>query len=962
MRKFRKLISALLISLVLLAVVGFFLAPPILQKILINKLSENLHRKVYIENIKFNPFLLTLEINGFKINELNSNNIFFSFNKLFVDLELSSIFKKGIVVKELNLDTPYGNIIHTQDNTFNFCDLIPKKADGKEEKKDGIKFSINNIQITNGRFIFNDMPRKTVHEISELRLSVPFISNLPHYIENYVNPEFYAKVNGKEFSLKGATKPFKKSLETSLNIDIKNFDIPYYLAYLPFKPNFVLESCFFSTNLLVKYTQYEDKSPTMLINGIFNVSNISLKSKEKSPLLKLASLDLSISESDIFSKKVHINEISIKSPEIHLKRDENGDINFKKIIPQQKRIEENKEEKTNEKEPEITLDKISLEGGILFFADYYNDVDFQSRLENIEINLKNFKSSGKEPFDITTKMNINRNGLISLAGSVILKPIDVNMSLDLKNIAIKPFQTYFEDKVNILVTDGYFNTTGKLNFRHSKSGKSSINFAGKASITNLKTIDNENAQDFLNWKSLYLDGVSIKTEPMDIKVENVSLTDFYSKIVVNQDGTLNLQKIVVKEESEESKKEKETNRQEQKKPKIKISKVTLQNGHINFTDLYIKPNYTANMVELTGRVSGLTTEENIFADVDIKGRFENYAPLEITGKINPLREDLFVDLKIDFKDMDLSPLTPYSGKYLGYTIEKGKLFLALKYYIEKKKLDAQNKIFLDQFNLGDRVESPSATKLPVRLAIALLKNRKGEIDLDIPVTGRIDDPEFSIWRIVLKVIVNLLEKAATAPFALLGSLFGGGEELSYVEFDYGTAKLNDQAIKKLDTLIKALYERPALKLEIRGFVDIERDREGLRNIIFENKIKAQKLKEIIKKEQQTITLEEVKVEPNEYIKYLKLAYKEEKFPKPRTALGFEKDLPQEEIEKLMLTNIVVKDDDLRILAQERSKIVKDYILKSQKVEPEKIFLIDSIKLEPEKKENQKSSRVEFSLK
>lgn len=958
-----KSITFTLIAFIFLILSGFFLVPPILKNVLVNKLSEKLHRKVSIEKIELNPLILTLEIKGFKISDSNSQEIFLSFNKLFVDLELSSIFKKGIVIKELRLESPYTNIIRIQDNTFNFSDLIPERKNESKEKREGVKFSVNNIQIINGKIIFNDIPKKTIHEVSEVRLSIPFISNLPNHIENYVNPEFYARINGKGFALKGVTKPFKKSLETSLNIDIKDFDIPYYLAYLPFKPNFILESCLFSTNIIVKYTQYEDKTPTLIVNGRANLSNVLLKTKEKENLFKLASLDLSLGDSDIFSKKFLINEININQPEIHLKRDEKGEINFKKILPPQEKTVKEKKAKPDDKELEIIINDIHLKGGTLFFTDYYNDVDFQSRLENIEVNLKKFKSKGDEPFDITTKMNINRNGLISINGSVILKPIDINMNLDMKNVAIKPFQTYFEDKVNLLVTDGYLNTAGKFGLRDSKSESPSVIFTGRVAVTNFKTIDNENAQDFLNWKSLYLDGLLFKTNPVDIKIENVSLTDFYSKIVVNQDGALNLQKIVIKEDKGEIQSEEKTiNTQSNKKAKIKISKVTLQNGHINFTDLYIKPNYTANLVELTGRVSGLTSEENIFADLDIKGRFENYAPLEITGKLNPLADDLFVDLKIDFKDMDLSPLTPYSGKYLGYTIEKGKLFLALKYYIEKKKLDAQNKIFLDQFNLGDRVESPSATKLPVRLAIALLKNRKGEIDLDIPVTGRIDDPEFSIWRIVLKVLVNLLEKAATAPFALLGSLFGGGEELSYVEFDYGTAKLNDQSIKKLDTLIKSLYERPALKLEIRGFVDIEKDREGLRKIIFENKVKAQKLKEIIKKGQQAITLEEVKLEQDEYLKYLKLAYKEEKFPKPRTALGFEKDIPREEMEKLMLTNIIVKDDDLRILAQERAKNVKDYILKSQKVEPERIYLIDSSKLEPEKKESQKSSRVEFSLK
>lgn len=258
--------------------------------------------------------------------------------------------------------------------------------------------------------------------------------------------------------------------------------------------------------------------------------------------------------------------------------------------------------------------------------------------------------------------------------------------------------------------------------------------------------------------------------------------------------------------------------------------------------------------------------------------------------------------------------------------------------------------------------SPTATKLPVKLAIALLKNRKGEIDLDIPVTGKIDAPEFSIWRIVLKVLVNLLEKAATAPFALLGSLFGGGEELSYVEFDYGTAKLNEQSMKKLDTLIKALFERPALKLEISGFVDIEKDREALRNIVFENKLKTQKLREILKKEHGNVTLDDIKIEPDEYLKYLKLAYREEKFPKPRTNTGVEKELDNEEMTKLILTNIIVDDNELKKLSLERAKATKDYIIKSQKVEAERVFLVEMNKLEPQKKENQKSSRVEFTLK
>ncbi len=349
--------------------------------------------------------------------------------------------------------------------------------------------------------------------------------------------------------------------------------------------------------------------------------------------------------------------------------------------------------------------------------------------------------------------------------------------------------------------------------------------------------------------------------------------------------------------------------------------------------------------------------------MELRGKLENYAPLEITGKINPLRDDLYVDLKIDFKNMDLSPVTPYSGRYLGYTIQKGELSLNLQYLIVKKKLDSQNNVFLDQFTVGDRVESPKATKLPVKLAIALLKNRKGEINLNIPVSGYINDPKFSIGRIIIKILLNLLGKAATSPFALLGAIFGGGEELSYVEFDYGSHDLPEQSVKKLDTLVKALFDRPDLKLEIDGRVDVEKDREGLKQYLFRKKIKAQKLKNLVKKGQPAGPVDKITIEKEEYAKYLKMAYKEEKFPKPRTIIGFAKDLPVPEMEKLMLTHIEIKDDDLRQLASQRALKIKDYyLLKSGQVTADRVFLVEPKSLEPEKKEKLKNSRVDFRLK
>jgi hypothetical protein len=250
----------------------------------------------------------------------------------------------------------------------------------------------------------------------------------------------------------------------------------------------------------------------------------------------------------------------------------------------------------------------------------------------------------------------------------------------------------------------------------------------------------------------------------------------------------------------------------------------------------------------------------------------------------------------------------------------------------------------------------------VKLAIALLKNRKGEIKLDLPVSGQLDDPQFSVGRIILKILINILSKAATSPFALLGAIFGGGEELGYLEFDYGSFDVTDQGRKKLDTLTTALFDRPQLKMEIEGHVDVEKDKEGLRQYLFHKKVKSQKLKEMIKNGMPAVPVDEVKIEQNEYQRYLKMAYKEEKFPKPRNIIGLAKDLPVPEMEKLMLTHIEIKSDDLRLLASQRARTVKDYLLRSNKIEQERIFLVEPKSLQPEKKEKLKDSRTDFKLK
>jgi len=1189
----KKIVIGLLIFFAVFTIVGFFVLPPILKSILTQKLSENLHREVTIENIKLNPYALSLTVKKLMVKERDGSKPFVSFDELFVNLQTISIYEKGVVLKEIRLKDLYVKVDRNPDESYNFSDLIEKKPSEppKEEKGKPFRFSLNNIRIENGSIDFWDGPQNTKHTIRELNIGVPFVSNIPRFVNTFVQPSFSARINDTPYSLQGETKPFEDTLETKFDINFENLNIPHYLAYIPMKLNFKIVSAYLDTQAKLLFVRSKSSGERSLtITGDVSFKKIALDDLKGKPLLRLPAINISIAPTKPLSKAIHLSKLSVQSPELTVQRDQTGALN---VYPLIKGEEKAKPKPVPEKKEEpstlsIDVDEVELLDGKVSFSDLSRKEPFKTVLSPVELKVNNF-SNGKDkkatysfalrteakesikldgdfsveplqsegkveiksiPFkryspyykesilfdiedgrldlstryryakggkgdevdllglaviltslrlkkpeeteaflripnfsiketdlslskkemkigifstqkgelsvkrlangdinllklmppstpqqeplkeeksaekpwlvllkqmsienytinledqvppepvvltaenlrirgqNISTAKNssgklslsllLNKKGTISTEGNVGLEPISADLKMDLKEIGIGVAQPYFADKIKISVTDGAFSTAGNLKLTTLDNKEMKMTYSGDALLANFASIDKLNSDDFLKWKSLSFNGIQVSTVPLSIEVKGISLADFYVRLAMNADGTLNLQNIMEKGESKDVKKEtapppaqpKEGTppAQKEKEPatNMKIESVTLQGGRIDFSDRSVQPEFSLGLAEMGGRVSGLSSEETTMADVELRAKLNDYAPLEIVGKINPLKEDLYVDLKVRFKDIDLSPMTPYSGKYVGYTIEKGKLNFDLSYLISKKKLDSQNHIFFDQFSFGEKVESPQATKLPVKLAVALLKDRKGEIKLDIPVTGSLDDPKFSIWSIILKVIVNLITKAATSPFSLLGAIAGGGgEELSYVEFDYGSGSITEPNLKKLSALAKALQDRPALKVDVEGHVDMERDREGLKQYLFQRKLKTQKLNEIIKKGGAAIPVDEVNIEPSEHEKYLKMAYKEEKFPKPRNVLGMAKDLPAPEMEKLMLTHIEVKEGDLRSLASQRAMQVKEAILKSGQVEPERIFMVEPKSLAPEKKEKLKDSRVDFKIK
>ncbi len=493
--------------------------------------------------------------------------------------------------------------------------------------------------------------------------------------------------------------------------------------------------------------------------------------------------------------------------------------------------------------------------------------------------------------------------------------------------------------------------------------------------------------ELLSWQRLTLAGTRVDIEPgrqPAVAVREATLSDFYSRLVITEQGRFNLQDVAgaptsaeapaagatatatpaavtaAKAGSAATATATATAADGGKLPiRLSLGATRLVNGRIDFTDRFVKPNYSAALSELNGQLGAFRSDTRDMATLTLRGRAAGTALLDISGQLNPTAEPLALDIRARATDLELAPLSPYAGKYAGYAIERGKLSMDIAYKIEPDgRLDARNQVVLNQLTFGDRIESPQATRLPVLLAVALLKDRNGVIDINLPVSGSLNDPQFSVGGIVLKVIVNLLTKALTAPFALLSG--GGTDDLSTVEFRPGTATLAASGEAALDKVARALAERPALKMTVTGSADPAAEGEAYQREALEARLLAEHRRERLRSAAtagalatapastpaaasaapaaSTAGAPPAALAAGERERLLRLVYRQTDLPaKPKNLVGLTKDIPLADMEALLRRHARVSSDAMRELALQRGLAVRDALI-ARGLPGERLFL------------------------
>nr|MBP8217551.1 DUF748 domain-containing protein [Thauera sp.] len=708
----------------------------------------------------------------------------------------------------------------------------------------------------------------------------------------------------------------------------------------------------------------------------------------KAPAIKVPELDVRSVSVDLAGRNVRLGGLDLKGAAVSAVRLKDGSFDIvKALVPEPAPAGKGaKRDAAAKGGPDwvVAVDKLALKSASVRLEDRSVRRPVVTTVDNIDFELDGFTTAKGSTLQFKLDSRFNQRGKIAASGPLTLEPLKADLRLDLRNVDLLPLQPYVLEQTKIAISRGNVTTQGRLNLQTGRRGQILARFNGDVGVANFASVDRLNATDFLRWRTLRVGGIDARLEPFSLAIKRVALDDFYTRLILDDQGRLNLREIggVTGDEpppppkaaapvtvgseanpmgeaapAAEGTRTVEVAPPSAPPPPIRIDRVEIKRGNVAFSDRFVRPNYDANLTDLAGTLTGFSTAADAIAKLDLTGKVDKSAPLSIAGEFNLFRQDSHLDIIAKVTDFELTGLSSYSGKYVGYGIAKGKLSAELNYKIEDRKLTATNQIFLDQLTFGDKVDSPDAVNLPVQLAVSLLKNSRGEIDLRLPVSGTLDDPEFSIFGLVLKMFFNLIGKAITSPFALLGSaLGGGGEELSQLTLAPGSAQPGEAQQGKLKTLAQALVDRPALKLDVIGRADPATDLDGLRQVALDNAVRAQKLKAMIARGEDAPSLEDIEVGADEYPALLEKAYKAADFKKPRNMIGLTKDIPVPEMEALMRANVKVGDAELRALAQQRAQAVREWLAGEGAVPGERIFV-----LEPKVEAAAEGGQVQFSL-
>lgn len=940
------------------ALAGFWWAPRLIRAEFTRFVAQDLKKLPRLGEVKVNPFTLRASIADLGIHEPSGERIV-GFSRLDLDLSIRSIWKRGPVFDDITVERPFVSAVVRQDRTLNLAELVPPDKPGAKPAPpepaaadDGLPVFIDLFTMHDGEAQYRDL---SMRRPVQARLQ-PVTFQLRDFSTRLGsgNAHTLSAVSeaGERLGWSGSfkLKPFTAQGRFTL-AGLRAATIDHVLQdSLPLQ----LQAGTFGLG-----ARYDVTAATTPVSGRVLIDTIDAKDValaaqgRKQPDLVIADAQLRGASIDLGARHADLGKVAVTGAQVRAWMDAQG-VSLTALAGP----DTPPERATPEAGPPwtVALSEFALGGSRVDFEDRTLPLPARFAITGVTLNARGFSTKPGTKLAFDTAFGINAKGRLESSGTLRPDDLETRAKVTLRDLPLTDFEPYYADLVRLNLRGGSIDAQGDLVYASPGAGRDdaepTLAFKGDGAVRNLVARDRLVKRTFLRWRALRFNDIDYSGADARLSVRSIDADAPYIDLVINADGTTNISDVLrsdattpeAERRARAAERAKHTARPETEDSplRVDIGRVDLKGGSANFADFTVRPNFVIGLQTLNGSVTGLSSLQSSRAKVDIDAAVDKYAPVKITGEVNYLAAEAYTNLAANFRNIELTTFNPYSGKFMGYRIEKGKLSIDTTYLVEDRKLRAQHKVLVSQLKLGDKVKSPDATKLPVKLAVALLKDRDGNIRLDLPVSGTIDDPKFKLGPIIWKMFVNLLVKIVTSPFTLISSLFGGGPEVQFADFAPGRSTLEPAVAERLATVRKALIERPALEMEIPTAYSRELDAPALLDTRWDAR-----LADFSRGPVDT-------TDRDEYLEVLDGLYRAQTgqkpdallepldAPDPKTGAKPSREALREAsiaaLEARLRSTIEVTDKDLEDLARARAKAVQEALLGSGEIDPLRVFL------------------------
>lgn len=933
----RTLLISLISAVALYALLGFLLIPSIALHLVNKQFEQRATVPARLDSIKLNPFTLELTLAGLHIGEPEQPQV--AFTRLYANVQIDSLWTRALHLRDVELERAVTHVEFAKDGTLNLNELfiLPEPEEPTAGENSGpFPLRIDRLALIGNSLQFQDLrPAEPVEfGYDAVNIELTNLSTLP---EDNARMQLRASgPYGARIDWQGqlSISPLTSSGILRINDAQLSTFWPYIHEQLP------LTLHQGSLDISSGY-QFSLAAGTelQLFDVQLQLSDVDLAAAEQ-PLLHLASLELSDASLDLARREVRLGTVHSQGLEAWAARQKNGQIDWQQLLTATAPATEQSPERSTDQQAtqldenaappwRILLNKAQLRDYQLQLTDHQPATPVKLDIGLLNLDLTGFDSQTETPFNLHLETALNTDGHLNIAGDVSINPISANLQVETQNIDLTLAQAYIEPLVRLELKSGQL--TSQTRVQLSQLEPLQLAVTGQATVQQLQILDGPAKRDLLKWQNMQLDDISYRDN--NLSIGKVSLQQPYVRFIINRDMSTNFSDLLVPRPTAET-----IDTAGSEPMGLYIGGIAINDGSANFADFSLRPNFATGIEQLNGHIGTLDNQSPKTADIDLSGKVDRYAPVSIKGSLTPFDPLNSLDIATRFQNVELTTLTPYSGKFAGYRIRKGRLNLDVHYRIDQGQLKADNRMLLEDLQLGERVDSPDAVDLPVRLAVALLKDTKGNIDIELPVAGDLNNPEFSVMPIVWQTLRNLMLRATQAPFKFIAGLAGAGEtDLSQLGFGAGSAELDTQARQTLATLSSALQERPQLVLEVEGISAASKDGPALATQRLEHEMRRLAASKMRRPPE---NLEEIELDDKDKTKLMRELHAQRALPAPEEW----KELPREERDQAMRQAWIHGWQDnplpLRRLAQQRASTIKDWLVDEGGLDADRIHLLD----------------------